>query len=128
MNKWFRIIAVGVGLTFMTAGCYYDNEEDLYGNGPDNPCDTSQVSFIKDIQPIIVQMCGYNGCHGESFPSDNIALNNYDNIVNTVSPELLLSSIAHDGNASNMPKNGNKLPDCDIAKIEKWINDGQPNN
>ena len=128
MSKWFRVLAVGVGVSIMTTGCYYDNEEDLYGDGPDNPCDTAQVSYAADIEPIIVPMCGYNGCHGESFPANNISLNNYDNIVNTVSPQLLLSSIKHDGSASNMPKNGNKLPDCDIAKIEKWINDGQPNN
>jgi len=27
-----------------------------------------------------------------------------------------------------MPQNGNKLSDCNITKIEKWITAGAPNN
>lgn len=128
MKKILWLFSTVVLGAFATTGCYYDNEEDLYGDGPVIECDTSAVSFAADIQTVIVPTCGFNGCHGASFPANNIALNNYDNIVNTVDPQLLLSSIKHDGNALNMPQGGGKLPDCDIVKVEKWINDGQPNN
>lgn len=127
MKNWITLAAVFGGFAIINlSSCYYDTEEALYPNSSD--CDTTQISFAADVEPIILAKCGYEGCHGSNFPSANISLNNHANIVGTVSAEVLLSSIIHDGNASFMPKNGNKLPDCDILIIQQWIHEGQPNN
>jgi len=40
----------------------------------------------------------------------------------------LMGTIKHESGWSPMPKNGNKLSDCKIQKIDRWILDGTPNN
>lgn len=128
MNKAIKTLIGVVGLIALVnfSGCYYDTEEALYPGNTD--CDTTSISYAVDVEPIILAKCGYEGCHGANFPSANISLNNHANIVGTVNANVLLSSITHDGNASFMPKNGNRLPECEILTIQQWIYEGQPNN
>jgi hypothetical protein len=40
----------------------------------------------------------------------------------------LLGSIRFEAGYSGMPKNQSRLADCDIEKIEEWVNQGAPNN
>ena len=128
MNNKVNILTVlaGVFIFLNFTGCYYDTEEALYHGTTD--FHTTNISFAVDVEPIILAKCGYEGCHGANFPAANISLNNHANMVGTVNADVLLSSITHDGNASFMPKNGNRLPECEILTIQQWIHEGQPNN
>jgi hypothetical protein len=129
MNLHFRslpaltLLLTLAAVTFLQS-CYYDNEEDLYPTPP--ACDTTNVSYANDVWPIISSNC--TGCHSGGAPQGNISLENYDDIVVAANNGSLLGVIRHDEGWSPMPKGGAKLPDCDISKIEKWVDDGTPNN
>lgn len=112
-------------LTFVLflPSCYYDNEEFLYPNSGN--CDTSNVTYTTTIKPIMQQYC--TGCHNSSNPSAGIDLTTYGFCVQYGQNGSLYGSILQNGSYSAMPKNGNKLDECTLNKIQKWINDGYPN-
>jgi hypothetical protein len=112
-----------MAFAFLFESCYYDNEEDLYPKPPG--CDTTNVSFNNEVWPIINTNC--TGCHSGGAPQGNVSLENYDDIVVAANNGSLLGTIKHEDGWSPMPKGGGKLADCDIAKIESWVNDGTPN-
>ncbi|RMG79754.1 MAG: hypothetical protein D6707_07605 [Bacteroidetes bacterium] len=127
INKYTLIL---IALTGVFTGCYYDNEEYLYGNS-NTSCDTSAVSYTADIEPIISSKC--LTCHGNaSFNTSGggIALEGYNNISSYLSANStrFLGAVKHLSGYSPMPKSGTKLDDCSIAKIETWINNNYPNN
>jgi len=122
--KLFSLIFIICLICLMMTGCYYDNEEELY---PDTSCPDMGLSFSADVQPIIQQNC-INGCHSNVALQGSVSLEGYDKVILSVNNGKLLSSIKHDGNASNMPKNGNKLAACLIQQIEIWIAEGAQNN
>jgi hypothetical protein len=94
-------------------------------------CDTNMtISYANDIVPILNRSCGAkdNSCHTSSAASGQVILD-LQVAVNFIALDgRLLSSIIWDGKTSAMPKTGGKLPDCDINKIRKWINEGAPDN
>lgn len=116
----FSILFVAV----LLQSCYYDNEEDLYPVPP--PCDTSNVTYSAYVWPVINDNC--TSCHSGSAPSGNISLTDYDEVVAAANNGSLLGTIRPDAGWSPMPKGGPQLPDCDIQRIEIWVDDGTPNN
>ncbi len=104
----------------LTTGCYYDNEEYLYGT-----CDTSNVTFSKDIKPIIDANC--INCHS----AGAIDLTNYNGVKAKVLDSTLYKSISYSysgaNSSKNMPSSG-KLDDCSISKVKAWIDGGALNN
>jgi len=104
--------------------CYYDNIEELYPQAP--ACDTTNVTYSNDIWPVISDNC--TSCHSGGSPSANVSLSNYNEIAAAAQNGSLLGTIRHENGWSPMPKNGGKLPDCDIKKMETWVNAGTPNN
>lgn len=125
-------------LIWTTNSCKTANEVELY------PCDTTDISYQNDILPIIETKC-YK-CHSDAnaplfaknaggFP---VELEGYAKLSPwaTSSPggsstSYLLGNIKHDlsdPEFSPMPKGDPKLPQCEIDKIEAWINKGVPNN
>lgn len=115
-----------VGITFMLLlnSCYYDNVEDLYPQPPS--CDTTNITYTDDVLPLINSQC--TACHSGGAPSGNIVLETYDDIVASVNNGGLMGTIRHESNWSPMPKNGAKLDDCTILKLEIWIDEGMQNN
>jgi len=94
-------------------------------------CDSINVSFSGTIFPIIQNNC--YGCHSGSNPNGGISLTNYSQIKNagSISPGSfgsLLGTVTWANGNSPMPQNGNKLSDCNIAQINKWIVNGMPDN
>ena len=89
-------------------------------------CDSVNVTFTQVVWPIIQNRCF--GCHSGASPSGGISLSGYDNVKVVGSTGQLLGAVTHATGYSPMPKNGNKLSNCNIAQIRKWINDGMPNN
>jgi len=98
-------------------------EEEIY---PTIACLTSELSYSMDIVPILQNDC-YN-CHSEEANFGNVTLEGYEEILEYVNDESLLGVIKHSSGYSPMPKGGAKLLDCEIEKIEIWINDGAINN
>lgn len=104
----------------LTTGCYYDNEEYLYGT-----CDTANVTFSKDIKPIMDANC--INCHS----GGAIDLTNYDGVKAKAADNTLYKSISYSysgaNSSKNMPTSG-KLDDCSISKVKAWIDQGAINN
>lgn len=89
-------------------------------------CDTVNVAFSTTIWPMVQGRCF--GCHSGPTPQGGISLDNYSNIAAMAATGALMGAIKHEPGFSAMPQNGAKLPDCNIAQFQKWINDGTPNN
>jgi len=108
------------------ASCTYYNEEELF---PNEVCDTENITYQQDILPIFEKAC--YSCHSSNTPViyyGNLNLENFDHIQKVVDDGQLLRNIKHELDGLPMPQGGAKLSDCNIAKIEKWIIQGIPNN
>ena len=116
----FFILIIGLTLN----SCYYDNVEHLYPESGD--CDTSNLTYSNDVWPLINANC--TSCHSGAAASGNVRLENYDQIRTAAANGQLLGTIRHESGWSPMPKGGGKLPDCDITKLEIWVELGYPNN
>ena len=111
---------------FIVAGwssCYYDVEEELY---PSLECQTAAVTYSGTILNILEQAC--YGCHDRASNFGNVTLEGYDNLRTLVDNGMLLGVIRHEPGFSPMPKNRAQLIECDIEKVEAWINGGALNN
>jgi len=121
-----RILIISIFIACLTFGCYYDNEEYLYPS-LSSDCDTTDVSYALDVQPILSTYC-YT-CHSNSSAATlggNIMLEDFTD-VNSRATQVL-NSIKHNPGISPMPKGSTKLSDCKIITFEAWINQGKPDN
>lgn len=107
------------------AGCYRDNEEDLYPAGAS--CETTGATYAIAVAPVL-QANGCTGCHSGAAPSGNISLQTYAAVRTAAQNGKLFGSINHSPGFSPMPKGGNKLSACAISRIRAWIDAGAPNN
>jgi mono/diheme cytochrome c family protein len=107
----------------LPAGCFYDNEEELYGPIDPGSCDTTAQSYQNDILPILEANC--YSCHTEQNNISGNPFDTYAKLKNYVNAGRVHARI---NDASNpMPPTG-LLPECDRAKIDAWINAGAANN
>ena len=120
------IIAFGVFASLflslcVPSGCYYDNEEDLYGVVA---CDTSSLSYKNDIAPILNSYC-YT-CH---VPNSGQAGATPFNTYNDLKPLTGSVTLRVDDPVSPMPPTtAVPLPDCERQKIKAWIKSGALDN
>lgn len=102
-------------------GCYYDNEEELYGG-----CDTTGVTYNNFVRQLLESQCTPS-CHSGTFPSGGYDFTQYAVIKSVaLNNNLLYNSITRTDN--RMPQGGSKLEDCTILKIDAWIKAGAPEN
>lgn len=108
--------------------CKHDTE--MIKNEPtDCDPDTTNVTYVKDIAPLMITDCGSNSsCHRQDNSDSEISLVSYDDLTAVAATGQLLSSVIHDGNAEPMPYGGVKMSDCKINKIKAWINQGLKEN
>ena len=124
INLKFAFI-IGFGVIFMTLlieSCAKDKVEVKPVTLNDCP---TEISFSKDILPVMLSNCTTN-CHSGKSLGGGFDLSNFDGVTKNVSK--VLGSMRQDGSASSMPKNGSKLADSLIQKMNCWINQGTKNN
>jgi len=122
------IILLGLAVLFLSQNCTYKNAQDAY------PCVTGNVSFAKDVQPIISANCYL--CHSKvnAFSSGQgyiLEGYSYDSLyASPGSGDILYGNIADPNisDVSHMPKNAASLSPCEIATIKAWIDQGYKNN
>ncbi len=123
--KTILFILTGIFTTAILGSCYYDKAELLY---PDSklPCDTTAVAkYSTDVAPIMSASCNQSGCHNTSDASAGVILDTYAGVkIQALNGRLMGSTSA----TGTMPKGANKLASCTLAKIQKWIDSGTPNN
>lgn len=120
--KELRIISTVV-LIFYLSSCYYDVEELLY---PDVECDTAMISYTDDVVPILSQNC--YSCHNAQARFGNVIIDSHDEVVKYTINDQLVGVINHLPGFSPMPQGNPKMLDCQIEKIEAWIDQGALNN
>lgn len=122
-QKLIKIILVFLSVAL--GSCYYDKEEVLYP-GSVNCTVVATSKFSIDVLPLLNNQC--NNCHGGSSPSAGIALTTHTQVMSYVNNGSLMGSINHTSGYSAMPKNSGKMSNCEIQKIQLWIDTGAINN
>lgn len=117
------LLLLSVPILFFSA-CVYENEEDLFGN---SECgDVSNISLKNDVTPILENAC--YSCHGVGVETGGINLEDYGQLSIYAESGQLIGAIRHMEGFAVMPPSGDMLADCDIQRIEKWIEEGALNN
>lgn len=123
----YPVISLSLAIVFISS-CQHSAED--YTN-PDSPgsqppldtiaCDSSNVTFPDVVYPILNTYC--ISCHSGATPAGGLNFTNYDDVAWVAQSGQLLGSIKHLPGYQAMPQNGPKLSTCEIALIEKWVND-----
>jgi hypothetical protein len=104
-------------------GCVYHKEEELYPV----PCNNTNVTYSATISRLL-STYACTTCHSGPAPSGNFSLVGYNNVKAKVLDRRLLGAISHASGFSPMPQGGQKMTDCEISKVKKWIDAGAPDN
>lgn len=117
-----------VAIFFSLPSCYYDNEEELYPQTAN--CDTTNTTYSGFVSKLMNQRCAIPGCHIGPGSASIGTFDNHGGLKATLDTKKanFIGSIKHSPGANPMPKGSAKLSDCDIQKLEIWINAGYPNN
>ncbi|GEO09664.1 c-type cytochrome [Segetibacter aerophilus] len=119
-------------ISLFVASCSKTNEEVESKSstpptgGTTNPCDTVNMKYAANVQPILQANC--YSCHGNGNVEGGVSLDTYNKVQQRASTGLLLNVITHASGYPAMPYQKPKLSDCDINKIRDWINRGSQNN
>jgi hypothetical protein len=123
-------LTLAILLLVALGGCYNDKYDKVFPSA--TACDTTNITYSNDIAPIIAANCAIaGGCHdvaGSAISGHNYTT--YAGVKAVASNDFIITDINWTpiSGHNNMPKNGIKLPDCDIDKITKWVNEGVPDN
>ena len=117
----FYVVAIA-----LWASCTYDVGEDIYG--PVAPCEGEEcVSYAEDIAPLMEAHC--TGCHGVNFPSSGLNLTTHANVAQSaIEGDLTRVLRLPESDPLFMPYFRDPLPEEDIQRIERWTEQGAPNN
>ncbi len=124
-STWLAFFVFGMFIaSFWIVSCENQNEEELFGK---TGCDTRDVSWTTDVQPILASRCLH--CHYEGTGAiAPFSLQNYEDVLIRVNTGQLDAAINHRSGSPKMPKDGPKLPECELSKINIWILEGAANN
>lgn len=123
-----RLIIPGLfllaGAILILGSCKHDPQEMPNpggGTGGNSDCDTLNVSYPATVFPIFETYC--LSCHSGTAPEAGLDLANYSVVAQLAQNGTLLAVIRQEPGYAAMPPGGAKLTDCELAKIEIWIND-----
>lgn len=107
------------------ASCEKNNEVDLYGIPP---CDTTDLTWVNGISEIFSVYCVF--CHNVNLNYKGVRHDNFEEEMKVISrgDARLRTVINHGPGYKRMPFGGPKLSDCNIQKIETWLDNGAPEN
>jgi hypothetical protein len=95
-------------------------------NNACNDCDTAVFTYSGAVSLILNTYC--RGCHNPSSLGGGIDVSTYAGVKSIALNGKLMGSINHSAGFIAMPQSGNKLSDCKIGQIQKWVTAGSPNN
>ena len=119
------LLCLITGSILLTISCSKSSEDTLT-TPTQQLCDTVNMTYSSDVQPILQANC--YSCHGNGIVNGGVSLDDYSNVRDLAEDGELLGVITHAAGYPPMPDNGGKLSDCDINKIKDWINRGASNN
>lgn len=124
-----RLVILTVFIAFF--GCSNENLEDIHPgiyDPPTAPCDTAAMTYNNDMKPLFLGSCGAdrNTCHKGPNTHD-VNLDNYFDARNLGVDGDLMMSVLHENGVEPMPPDGNPpLSQCNINKIQNWVDRGCP--
>ena len=90
-------------------------------------CDSTIVTYGATIRPLLQRKC--YSCHSGAVLSGGVDLGPYANVKFYADEGSLQSVTSRDGNFPPMPPDANdKLDNCQLAQLKKWIREGAPDN
>lgn len=117
-----RIIPLMLGSLLLLLSfqqCTWENELEAYSES--DSCNVANVTYTDDIEPILEENC--IKCHGNQVSSSNLNFTMIEDVLKEAKSGELSGVINHRDGYPEMPRDGNKLPECTIRKIDKWIDD-----
>jgi hypothetical protein len=121
----FAAVAALLAVAATGPGCTYSHGDPL-------PCtaDTLAVTYSAVVSPIIKANCR-DACHNTANYQTLGGFQNYDVFATLQGQALtgrLMSCLRHEPGYPAMPQGQAKLSDCDLARIQAWVNAGALNN
>ncbi|HWB92768.1 MAG TPA: hypothetical protein VG605_12980 [Puia sp.] len=124
MNRKFLLVVLGIGgVVLYLSSCSKESADRLAGT---TTCDTTNVSYSKQIVPILEDNC-YT-CHQGNNPPSGIDLSDFATLQAHVRNGDLKSAVTHTGNVTPMPYGLPMLPSCEVNTIVAWVDQGALNN
>lgn len=126
MKKQFILLAIAVVVVSAFAVFRFGSTEAA-------PSVNTEVSYAKDIQPILESRCG--SCHMGEFVSEGLHMDTYESLMEgsdhgpvIVPGDAGESILVQQLVKGKMPKRGPKLTPTQIQLIADWIEAGALNN
>jgi len=95
-------------------------------NNACNDCDTTLFTYAATISPIMNTYC--KGCHNPASLGGGVDVSTFAAVKAIAVSGKLMGTIKHTAGYIAMPQGGNKLSDCRITQVQKWITAGALNN
>ena len=127
MRKNSLLLITVLSLVLSMGACTSNSKDDLPKPVGGNNCDTANMNYADEVRGIFTKHSCLS-CHNTQNPSGQVNLDTYSDAVQ--SANLLLPALRHDPNlapSKHMPQGApDPIPQCEILKIEAWINAGTP--
>ena len=123
LNQFF-ILLIGT-FTITLYSCYYDKFDEIHpGAALINTCDTALAdTYTGSINAIMQINCV--GCHSSSAPTHNVALDTYTGVKAAAANGSLTGTMTGASGYNPMPPSI-KAQQCEIDRIQRWVNAGMP--
>lgn len=132
-----NIFGFAIALCALFFACTHEATSPNTVNNPPTysaACSADTAYFVNEVLPIITSNCAMSGCHDAATRADGVQLTSYSTIMNYVRAgnasrsELYEVIIDTDPGDRMPPPPRSPLTAAQIAKIQKWINQGAKNN
>lgn len=104
------------------SGCYYDHADEIY---PSAACNPTAATYALDVAEIMNRN-SCNSCHNSSLASGNVRTDTYNDLRVVAENGKLWGALNHMTGYVPMPQGANKISQCDLNKIKKWLDSGVP--
>ena len=132
-----NIFGFAIALCALFFACTHEATSPNTVNNPPTysaACSADTAYFVNEVLPIITSNCSMSGCHDAATRADGVQLTSYSTIIryvkagNATGSELYKVIIDTDPGDRMPPPPRSPLTAAQIAKIQKWINQGAKNN
>jgi hypothetical protein len=121
-RSYLALIIAGL---FYFVACSNSKYADLVPKDATNQCETSNMSYARDIDPILQSNC--TSCHSAgNSAGGGIVLDNYAAVKSYTESSLIDRVSLPTTDGSFMPKGGSSIGSCNISKLTAWKDQGFP--
>ncbi len=93
----------------------------------DTACNLDDVTYSQTVTANL-QSYGCVGCHSGSSANGGVILSNYTAVADIANSGRLMGAINRLDGFAAMPPSGSAMAQCPADQIQKWINNGTPDN